>query len=267
MSNLFFKNYLGEHPSIEDRDALYYQKTLRKNDTFEIHYTALRKSEGRLYEDDVVTKLPHIDPAHHAWKEWNIRKRSADRLVRFLKKKKPDTVLEIGCGNGWLTNYLHSYLQTDCCGIDINETELNQAASLFSKTESLNFLYADILSGIFDSPCIDIIVLASVFQYFPDPQKLLFNLQKILKPEGQIHILDSPFYNDQEVLQAKQRSEKYFAESGLAGMQSHYFHHSWKAIESFQFSIIHNPSSFLNSLLRKVRDDSPFPWIVIEKTT
>jgi ubiquinone/menaquinone biosynthesis C-methylase UbiE len=267
MPTLFFKNYLSEHHSIERRGVLYYQKNLARKGSFEIHYTALRKSEGRLYEDEVVAKLPRIDPAHHPSKEWNIRRRSADRLVRFLKKKKPLTILEVGCGNGWLTNYLHSQLEADCCGVDINETELKQAASLFGKAESLNFLYADILSGIFNQPCADIIVLASVFQYFPDPQKLLLNLQKILKSGGQIHILDSPFYSGQNVLTAKHRSEKYFTKSGHADMQYYYFHHSWKAIESFEFSIIYNPSSFFNGLLRKVREDSPFPWIIIEKVT
>src|SRR5204863_6137463 len=99
------------------------------------------------------------------------------------------------------------------------------------KYDTLSFLYADIRSGVFEKPCTDTIILASVIQYFPDPHILLSNLQKILTPEGQIHIIDSPFYREENVLFAKQRSEKYFIESGQPEMRSYYFHHSWKVLE------------------------------------
>jgi ubiquinone/menaquinone biosynthesis C-methylase UbiE len=265
MSKYFFKNFLDTHPAVEFNLGLYYQKGLEKNLLFEKHYTELRKNEGRLYDDQVVKKLPLIAQTHPLAREWAIRKRSTDRLISFLRSKKPKTILEIGCGNGWLINYLHDKLHVDCCGVDVNETELKQAATVFGKHDTLSFLYADIHSGLLKDMRVDVIVLASVIQYFTDATALLSKLQKMLTPEGQIHILDSPFYDDDDVSMAKQRSEKYFTEAGQQAMRFHYYHHSWKALDAFKISFAHNPASGINRLLRKFKEDTPFPWIIIEK--
>src|SRR5436190_14301198 len=161
MQNAFFKNYLEHNPSLEFHQGLYYQKDLGRSLSFEKQYTELRKNEGRLYDDAVVAKLPLISSTHPLSKEWSIRKRSADRLINFLKTKNPQTILEVGCGNGWLIHYIHTFLQADCCGMDVNEIELKQAVSLFDKYDTLSFLYADIRSGVFEKPCTDTIILAS----------------------------------------------------------------------------------------------------------
>jgi SAM-dependent methyltransferase len=264
MPSSFFENYLKDHPSIDCQDGLYYQKTLEKTLPFENHYTSLREKEGRLYNDGVVEKLPFIASDHPLSDEWLVRKHSADRLIRFLKTKNPRTVLEVGCGNGWLIHYIHNAIHTGCCGVDVNEIELKQAVNVFGGTKNLSFLYADIHSGIFVKPSIDIIILASVIQYFPNPQSLLHSLIKMLAPGGQIHILDSPFYRDEEIESARQRSEEYFRRSGEPGMQFHYFHHSWRVLNGFSYTLRNNPVSYWSRLLRKVTGGSPFPWLIIE---
>jgi hypothetical protein len=108
-------------------------------------------------------------------------------------------------------------------------------------------------------------VLASVIQYFPNPSKLLTRLENLLSPNGQIHIIDSPFYQEDEVAIARERSEKYFAHAEQTDMTSHYFHHSWGALNGFSFQPLYYPSSAWKKLLLKLQHDSPFPWIVIEK--
>jgi 2-polyprenyl-3-methyl-5-hydroxy-6-metoxy-1,4-benzoquinol methylase len=77
------------------------------NQNFERLYIALREQEQRLYTDEQVRQLPDIDPSHLHYKEWKIRKHSAERLISYLNKKKRRlNILEIGCGNGWLSAQL-----------------------------------------------------------------------------------------------------------------------------------------------------------------
>ena len=260
-----FKEILRTDPSIHEQNGLFYQQKFLTNTAFEQHYTKLRHHEGRLYENEVVRNLPEIDHNHPLRREWEIRSRSTEKLIRFLRKQKPGKILEVGCGNGWLIQNIRRATNTDCCGVDVNETELRQAVDVFGGDASLSFLYADITSDIFNNPITDVIVIASALQYFPDPGLLIKKLQTLLNPGGTIHIIDTPFYQSDKVQHARARSEKYFAESAHADMKSHYFHHTWDSLRQFDYKILHNPNSLLNKLKRSVDHNSPFPWIIVKR--
>ncbi|WP_431210721.1 hypothetical protein ACQ86N_32840 [Puia sp. P3] len=72
---------------------------------FEKKYILIRTLENRLYTDDELAKLPEISATHTHHKEWQIRKNSCQRLVRYLStRRRSPEILEIGCGNGWLSH-------------------------------------------------------------------------------------------------------------------------------------------------------------------
>src|ERR1700688_525276 len=100
---------------------------------FEEIYIASRQSESRVYSDEQVAQLPFVEPSHIHYDEWQSRKRSSDRLKNYLENKnKPLSILEIGCGNGWLSARLVAIKNSTVTAIDINRTELNQARRVFS---------------------------------------------------------------------------------------------------------------------------------------
>lgn len=257
-------DYFKTHSNLEFHDGVFYQSGLSTNIAFEKEYLFIRRQEGRLYSDKIVMKLPSIPGQHPLADEWLIRKDSTDRLISYLEKKRIMNLLEVGCGNGWMTNYLFQSLKVDCCGVDINETELHQAARLFA-SEKVSFLYADVLSPIFSGRCWDIIILGASVQYFPDLPALIARLKKMLNSSGEIHIVDSPFYDASEIKEAKIRSLNHFDKIGNPDMSYHYFHHSWDDLQNFKYEILYSPKSFLNRSLRflKLVHQSPFPWIKI----
>src|SRR5258708_27950991 len=188
-------------------NKIFYQKDLGRGTSFENHYLEIRKKENRLYSDHLAMDLPKIPINHPLKTEWLIRKNSADRLVHYLgRRKNCKSVMEVGCGNGWLTNRLARQLQVEICGVDINETELKQAARLFGDHPNVSFLYSDILAPPFDVR-FDAIILASCIQYFPDLKSLIRQLLALTGKNGEIHILDSPIYNERKTaLAAQERS-------------------------------------------------------------
>src|SRR4051794_33766657 len=110
------------------------QHIIQKQKAFEADYLSLRKKEGRLYTDEEVARLPHVVKNASLKKEWAIRSASCQRLIKYLAGKKTKlSILEIGCGNGWLSNQLAAVTKTQVLGLDVNQTELAQAQRVFSK--------------------------------------------------------------------------------------------------------------------------------------
>ena len=229
-------------------------------------YLRVREKEGRLYSDDVVAELPFVSNAHPLANEWRARAASATRLIRYLSRRsKLLCILDLGCGNGWLSNLLH---RSGHCviGLDQNRFELQQAARVFSPQPGLSFLEADVFTAPFVAETFDVILLASVIQYFRDLTALLSVLLRYLKPQGEIHIMDSPLYTDSERDQAANRSLQYYAALGVPQMAEHYFHHRVSDLGAFAPKTLYQGRPLtlrLNQLLGRV--DSPFPWIVIRK--
>lgn len=257
-----FAEHFENHPDFKHQQGLFFQHTFAPPE-FVDHYLSLRQEEGRLLPDKIVGQLPSVSGDHPLRDEWSVRSRSAERMVRFLQKRKVHRVMEIGCGNGWLTNYLCQTLAADCCGVDVNGKELEQAVRIFSREGNPTFACGDILSSAFESCKADVIVLASVIQYFPDLNMLLDVLIDRLNPGGEIHIIDSPVYADHEVDRAKKSSQEYFGLNGHAGMQEYYHHHTWRSFQRRGYAVLYDPSSAIGKIRRMFAGASPFPWVMV----
>lgn len=227
---------------------------------FAEQYLALRKKEQRVYTDEQVRQLPLIGADHPHYKEWQIRKRSADQLLKFLGNiHTPASILEVGCGNGWLSHRLSAIHGVDVTGYDINQAELQQAKKIFGHRLNLRFTSADPFSE--QGKLYDVIVFAAAIQYFPSLNSIISKALEKLSPNGSIHIMDSHFYKPGEVAAARQRTADYFSSIGFAGMSANYFHHSLDELKPFKYKILYNPASAWNRLVNK----DPFHWICIKK--
>ena len=57
---------------------------------------------------------------------------------------------------------------------------------------------------------IDIIIINAAVQYFPDFKRLLEKLLTLIKENGEIHIIDSPFYSEMKWTMPKRRTIDYY---------------------------------------------------------
>jgi ubiquinone/menaquinone biosynthesis C-methylase UbiE len=230
---------------------------------FEKKYITVREIENRLYTDEELLKLPVIASSHAHYREWQVRKHSCKRMISYVRALNKNThFLEVGCGNGWLSHRLAEVPGTRVTGVDINFTELQQAARVFSEASNLVFIHGDIRSGILGDRQFDGIVFAASIQYFSSLEKIIHFALSYLKRAGEIHILDTAFYRPGEIAMARRRTDAYYAALGYPEMGDCYFHHSLEALHSFKHSVLYNPHGMLNRFLRK---KDPFPWIRIIK--
>lgn len=226
---------------------------------FEELYIAVRQQEKRIYTDEQLQLLPDID--HIYYDEWKIRKRSSERLNEYLEKKhKFLRILEVGCGNGWLSAKMAGIPNTQVVGLDINQLEIDQANRVFKKN-NLQFIYDSFSDNTFDSAQFDVIVFAASLQYFPSVINVMKQALAILRPGGEVHVIDTTFYTPDEAEKADERSHKYYDALGIPEMAEHYFHHSISEFWGFKYQVLFDPTSIFNMIFKK----DPFYWVCISK--
>lgn len=230
---------------------------------FEELYLQLRSREQRIYSDNEVRDLPEIVAGHPHFTEWVLRKRSCDRLIKHLgQKNKPLHILEVGCGNGWLSAQLAKNLSGQVVGMDINNGELMQAKRVFSEISNLKFISGDIRAGVLTQDSFDAIIFAASLQYFSSLREVLQSAFQYLRAGGEVHILDTIFYKKKNVHLAKQRTKDYYNRLGFPEATDYYYHHCIDDLKEFSPAMLYDPGSWKNKFNR---NKHPFYWVCIKK--
>lgn len=128
------------------------------------------------------------------WKEFNLFKKYIEDYYILNKKNKPIKILDIGCGNGRLVNFLESLnIEYEYIGIDNSEGQINEALSnsdsnRVNKKNPTHFQIGDILNlSNFEKDYFDFIFCIAVFHHLPSKEtryKALKEIKNILKNEG-----------------------------------------------------------------------------------
>ncbi len=233
---------------------------------FEYLYLKVREREKRVYSDKEVKLLPNTSSSNPHKEEWKLRKRSLYRFTNYIQKYSDKlNLLDIGSGNGWFSANIANRSSIDIYALDVNKFELEQAARVFN-FKNIYFICGNIFDNIFEEQSYDIITLNSSIQYFDDLNTLIKRLFYFLTDAGEIHIIDSPIYNQNELAGAKERSAHYYISTGFPEMAKHYHHHTFDELKDFSYKILYDPIAVQNNL-KKIFGfkDSPFPWIRIIK--
>lgn len=236
------------------------------DDVFENLYLKVREKEQRIYSDNQLRLLPLISDTHPHYAEWRLRGKSFERFEEYLSSCENNlNFLDIGCGNGWFCGKLSKDYHNNFYCLDINLTELKQAGRVFNNGR-IKFIYADVFSADIPEKTFDLITIVASVQYFPNLKKLIERLLTLISLRGEIHIIDSPIYNPEEVEAAKKRTFEYYSSIGFPEMADNYFHHCWNDLSAFNYEILYDPNSILNKVRKALRiKDSPFPWIKINQ--
>ena len=222
-------------------------------------YLRVRAIEGRLYDDDIVRELPETDPGHPLHAEWRMRSASCARFVAYVREQGRDlSVLDCCCGNGWLTRRLAQCPNVSVVGLDWEGPELHQARRVCSGLRNIRWVAGDARALPFAPRSFEMVVIACAIQYVPNLGSFIETLVPLLAANGEIHILDSPLYEADQLAAARSRSDAYYGKLGVREMASHYHHHPVSSLTPFAPDFLYLPSK---PRAGEARTDSPFPWI------
>ena len=133
-------------------------------------YRRARAAEGRLLDDALVARLP-ILPAAHPWAgEWALRGPDC-RPASWPGSpgRRPREPPGPGLRNRLADRAVAGVPGTRAIGVDIEGPELEQARRVFAGRAATVFLAGDAATIDAAPLAPDVIVLASVIQYLPDP--------------------------------------------------------------------------------------------------
>ena len=165
-------------------------------------YETVRFAEGRgSNEASWYRMLPETRQDELFSKDWWIRARSYSELIKQIiapledREQRALTILDMGAGNGWLSNRLakreHSLIAVDMLintrdGLGANQHYLTEFTCVQAEFDAV---------PLSDNQ-VDIVIFNGSLHYSVDYNFTLCEALRLLKPDGTIVIMDSPIYHD-----------------------------------------------------------------------
>ena len=113
-------------------------------------------------------------------------------LLSLLDIHENIRVLDVGCGTGWALGEAATRVADKGLfyGVDLSEKMIEKATENFVGRGSLHFIKANVESIPLDGNFFDIVISTNSFHHYLHPDRALTEMQRLLKPEGRIYILD-----------------------------------------------------------------------------
>lgn len=115
-----------------------------------------------------------------------IRKREMEIILDVIMSIKPRTILDLGCGGGWLSKIL-SAKGSPIIGIDISASLIKNATKMAPK--SVDFLTGDCMNLPFNNNTFDLIIGIGVLHHL-DLDKTLAECHRVLSKNGSMLIME-----------------------------------------------------------------------------
>ena len=179
---------------LPEREALFSQ--------FIHEYETVRLAEQRRSEDPAYYRsLPRRDLSGRMSADWRIRAASYSTLIRKIVRplsrllQRPLNVLDLGAGNGWLSNHLASSGQR-LSAVDLVTNDFDGLGCYRFYETAFTPVQAEFDHLPFPDQAADLVVFNASLHYSADFLHTLHESRRVLAPAGRLVILDSPFYHD-----------------------------------------------------------------------
>ncbi len=134
-----------------------------------------------------------IQQAYNSWSviydtnQNKTRDLEAVALKHILTDKTFENILEIGCGTGKNTEWLHKKTK-NLVGIDFSEDMLDKAKQKISN-ENVQFVRADIRENwLFENEIFDLVTCSLVLEHIEDLNRIFKQIQRVLTQNGLFYI-------------------------------------------------------------------------------
>ncbi len=143
-------------------------------------------------------------------KSQSMRQKGGLEILPPLAGVKPnDRVLDLACGPGFVALEFARHAR-EVVGVDLTAEMLKKARGL-AQTEGLQnvtFRRADVNRLPFPNGSFDLVVTRAAFHHFPEPERVLKEMARVIKLNGRILISDNTSKNDPEKSRLQNRIEK-----------------------------------------------------------
>jgi len=118
-----------------------------------------------------------------------------NKLLEVLKLNMNERVLDLGCGNGFITEYLQKETGAFFQGVDISEEAIRQAQAR-TQTKRLAFSVGNMNCLSFKPGVFDSVVSIDTLYYVDNLEETLKQIIHVLKPDGRMGIFFTQWIDD-----------------------------------------------------------------------
>jgi SAM-dependent methyltransferase len=197
-------------------------------------YETIREAEGRGAQDAVWYRaLPFGDRSGRFTQDWRIRAQSYRTLLRAVIRPLAThtslTILDLGAGNGWLSNRLAAEGH-QVAAVDLLTNPRDGLGAHVHYETMFTPIQAEYDSLPLDDSQFDVAVFNGSLHYAEDYPTTLREALRVLRPGGQLVVMDSPVYRQahsgQQMVQERERhfEQKYGFPSNALDSE-HYLTH------------------------------------------
>jgi ubiquinone/menaquinone biosynthesis C-methylase UbiE/uncharacterized protein YbaR (Trm112 family) len=159
-------------------------------------YETVRRSEGRGSSDESYYRtLPY-----HATSDWKIRATSFDAFIKQVivpreRAGKSLRILDLGAGNGWLSNRLASRGH-EVSAVDLTVNDFDGLGCYRFYESTIISVQAEFDYLPFPDQSVDMVLFNTSLHYSVNYEQTLCEVLRVLNVGGKLIVLDSPVYRD-----------------------------------------------------------------------
>jgi 2-polyprenyl-3-methyl-5-hydroxy-6-metoxy-1,4-benzoquinol methylase len=129
------------------------------------------------------------------------------RVVEVVQRLQPRTVLEVGCGEGYVLQALvRAGVRAELHGVDLDATAVGEARARLGRHATVEVADARTLAAG-DGPAagarFDLVLMLEVLEHLPDPAGMLPVLEALADPHVLVSVPQEPWFSALNVLRGR----------------------------------------------------------------
>ncbi len=162
---------------------------------FLAQYRSVRRADGHVMRSaEEYRALPSVSPTAANVDEWRIRQQSLDTLLHaFSTARRSARVLDLGAGNGWLSQRL-TVLGHAAVAVDLNDDGEDGLGAAAASRVAFPRVQAAFEQLPFEAGQFDVVVFNASLHYADDPGAVLTGSRRMLANGGALVVMDSPTF-------------------------------------------------------------------------
>jgi ubiquinone/menaquinone biosynthesis C-methylase UbiE len=126
-----------------------------------------------------------------------------EKTIRLMNLRPGERVLDLGCGSGWATRLLARLVADgpegfgQVVGLDVSDEMIRQARTASREFENILYVWGAADKIPWEENFFDKVLSVESFYYYPDQERALAELFRVMAPRGRLFILIN-LYKDNE---------------------------------------------------------------------
>lgn len=131
----------------------------------------------------------------------------AEKTLRLMELRPGERVLDLGCGSGWATRLLARLVGDgpegfgQVVGLDVSDEMIRQARQESKDFDNILYVWGSAQQIPWEENFFDKVLSVESFYYYPDQDRALKELFRVMAPKGRLFILINLYSDNQYSLQ------------------------------------------------------------------